>query len=226
MFKKANKFIRGWKYIKDYEGLYEVSTDGKIRSVKNGKYKELKKYKDKYGYENIGLTKNKTQKLYKAHRLVAGAFIPNPENKPHVDHINTIRDDNRVSNLRWVTIKENNNNVLTKEHISNSKKGILKTSETKMKMSKSKTGIERDMETKMKISKSLKGNKSPNARPVYCYEFNYIKLSAVEWEEELNLPKNTVSSCCRGVKKHSGGYHFRWATKKEIEEFKKETTNN
>ena len=60
------------------------------------------------------LFKNNKRKSFKVHRLVATAFIPNTYNKPCIDHINTIKDDNRADNLRWVTQKENNNNALTR----------------------------------------------------------------------------------------------------------------
>ena len=104
-----------WKSIIGYEGLYEVSNMGRIRSLerdtvcKNGKvrhYKEniLKPYKDIYGYFNVYLRKNNKQRIYRVHRLVAIAFIPNIGNKPYIDHINTIKIDNRVENLRWVKL--------------------------------------------------------------------------------------------------------------------------
>ena len=66
------------------------------------------------GYRTVFLSKNKERKLKKIHRLIAEAFIPNPENKPCIDHINTIRHDNRIENLRWATYKENGNNEITK----------------------------------------------------------------------------------------------------------------
>ena len=64
---------------------------------------------DKYGYLSIDLHKNGHRKIHKIHRLVAQAFIPNPENKPTVNHINEIKADNRVENLEWMTYRENNN---------------------------------------------------------------------------------------------------------------------
>ena len=69
---------------------------------------------DKYGYLQVNFTKNGKLYTHKVHRLVAQAFIPNPENKPCIDHVNTIRTDNRLENLEWCTNKENCNNPLTK----------------------------------------------------------------------------------------------------------------
>ena len=113
-----------WKLIKNYEGLYEVSNLGRIRSldklvkgrkgteyIKKGKI--LKQIKHVNGYMKIGLTKDGKRKTFLVHRLVAEAFISNPENKPYIDHINTIKDDNRVENLRWATASENQYNELT-----------------------------------------------------------------------------------------------------------------
>ena len=112
-----------WKSVPNYEGFYEVSNNGQVRSVDRfvqfngtlslvkGKAKNIRL--DTYGYAVVSLSKNGVEKTMKVHRLVAMAFIPNPENKPCIDHVNTIRTDNRVDNLRWVTSKENSNNRLT-----------------------------------------------------------------------------------------------------------------
>ena len=122
-----------WKPVKGYEGLYEISNLGRVKSLSrirpngmNCLYKEriLKKQINKGGYHKVALLKNEGKsKLCSVHRLVAEAFIPNPLNKPCVDHINMIKTDNFVSNLRWVTWKENINNPLTLIYKSKLSKG-------------------------------------------------------------------------------------------------------
>ena len=109
-----------------YKGLYMVSNLGRVKSLHRGKEKIRKKSVDKDGYEVVNLYKDGVLKTYKINRLTALAFIPNPENKPYVDHINTIRADNRVVNLRWVSQKENMSNSVTLERKSgaNNKKVI------------------------------------------------------------------------------------------------------
>ena len=116
-----------WKPIKGFEGLYEVSNMGNVRSldryVMNGnrccllKGKPKKAYFISTGYLMVDLCKNSQRTHYLIHRLVAEAFIPNPSNLPCIDHINTIKTDNMVENLRWCSCKENMNNPLTREHI-------------------------------------------------------------------------------------------------------------
>ena len=103
-----------WKPIKDYEGLYEISNLGRVKSLpRNGTIKTEKILTPNMSgrYARIGL-RDKIKIKYSVHRLVAEAFIPNPNNLPQVDHINGDRYDNRVENLRWVTPSENSQHAL------------------------------------------------------------------------------------------------------------------
>ena len=122
-----------WKDIEGYEGLYQVSNMGNVKSLgryrktkHNGvawlKEKIMKPKIGKNGYYEISLMKNGKHKSHIIHRLVAKAFIPNPENKPCIDHINTNRFDNRIENLRWCTQKENLNNPISVEKQQNDPK--------------------------------------------------------------------------------------------------------
>jgi hypothetical protein len=102
-----------WKDIQGYEGLYQVSNFGNIKSNcrGNGKFKNeriLKLVKTKKGYISVRLLKNKIEKTYLVHRLVGLAFIDNLENKPCINHINGVKTDNNLLNLEWVTYRENN----------------------------------------------------------------------------------------------------------------------
>lgn len=115
-----------WKDIKGYEGLYQVSNQGRIKStprfvdtVMNCRhYKSvlLTPTHNDSGYYVVNLSKNGVVKTHRIHILVAETFLENKENKPCVDHINGIRDDNRIENLRWCTYKENSNFDLAKKH--------------------------------------------------------------------------------------------------------------
>lgn len=99
-----------WRDIKNYEGIYEVSNLGRIKSIsRNGTIKENRILKPNkvMGYSQVGLQKYGTRKYKKIHRLVAEAFIPNPENKKEVNHKDGNKANNCVDNLEWVTTSEN-----------------------------------------------------------------------------------------------------------------------
>ena len=185
-----------WKPIKDYEGLYEVSNLGRVKSLnykRTGKEKILKN-SERNGYLVVSLVKNGKLKQFYVHKLVAEAFILNPENKPCIDHINTIRNDNRIENLRWVTYKENMNNELTKEKLSGENNYNY--------------GKPRSEEIKKKISESQKGGKNPKARGVFCYELNKSWNTSAEASRELNIDSSNITKCCKGKCKSVKGYHF------------------
>ena len=89
------------------KGKYQISSLGRARSFKAGKVKILRPVYDGKGYAYVGIHKDGEQKKIHIHALVAKAFVPNPDNKPFVNHINGIKSDNRVENLEWVTPSEN-----------------------------------------------------------------------------------------------------------------------
>ena len=191
-----------WKDIKGYEGFYQVSNQGRVRSVereicKSNNMKQISKsyilkFEKGKGYNYVHLFKNGTRKRMAVHRLVAIAFIPNPDNKPEVDHINTIKIDNRVENLRWVTPKENMNNPLTKENMSESQKGKSKGKP------KSKESID-----KMAKAKSIKVVQ-------LTLEGELVKIwdSAIKAERESGFDNGNINRCCRGKCKTHKGYKW------------------
>lgn len=136
-----------WKEILGYEGLYQVSNTGRVRSLnyrRTGKTKVIKQSTNKGGYKSVCLYKDGKLKGYSVHRLVALAFIPNPLNLPQVNHIDENPSNNAVWNLEWCTPKYNSNYGNCRKKISEANKG------------KSKHFTE---EHKKKISEAMKGKK-------------------------------------------------------------------
>ena len=98
-----------WKEIDGYEGLYEVSDQGRVKRLKYGKEKILKPWKTHDGYLRVGLRKDCQRKMSLVHRLVADAFIPNPNNLDTINHKDEVKTNNTVGNLEWMSQKDNNN---------------------------------------------------------------------------------------------------------------------
>ena len=195
-----------WKDIEGYEGLYQVSNMGIVRSLphfrKNGRngYLQIGKIIKPMcvrGYQTVSLSKNGKQKIFKIHRLVAEAFIPNPENKPCIDHINTDKTNNRVENLRWVTHKENSNNPLTLKKIINANN----------KPRKYRCGDEHPKPNLGKI-----GILSPSSTPILQFSLNgdFIKRwdSMADIEREMNISHSNLCKCCKYQRKTA--YRFKW----------------
>lgn len=187
------KIMEIWKKIDNFPN-YMISNLGRVKSLNyRGNTKKevlLTPYKNNEGYLGLNLWNNGKCKHYTIHRLVAQAFISNPENKPFIDHINTIRNDNRVENLRWVTSKENRNNPLTLYKIRGDKSchygkfGIL--------------------------------NNNHRIILQYTEDGVFIKEwgSTMDIHRELGIDNSSISKCCRGKYKTAGG--FIWRYKKEL----------
>lgn len=151
------------KHIKDFEN-YTINTKGEVYNTLKGKVKKPQRFKS--GYLFVSLFQDGRNKMFLIHRLVAEAFIPNPQNKPQVGHWDCDRTNNNVENLYWCTAKENMDNPITRQNISESRKGMEFSEEHKKHLSdRAKTkigklnnfyGKKHSEETKQKMSESHK----------------------------------------------------------------------
>lgn len=107
-----------WRDIEGYEGLYQVSNKGRVKSLKYGKERILKSHDNGRGYVDVQLSKDSTRKYIKVHRLVAQAFIPNQNNLSEVNHKDENKKNNCVENLQWMRHIDNCNYGTRNERIS------------------------------------------------------------------------------------------------------------
>lgn len=153
-----------WKPIKDYEDLYMVSNTGLIKSLHWGKEKLLKPVirSNTYQYYFVGLLKDNKRRYFAVHRLVAQAFLPNPNNYEQVDHLDGNKLNNNVNNLEWVSAKENTNRAWSK--------GLAKNSEYQRKISRA-TMLERWKNNNHRKCNGIKRTKEEKRE----YHRNYYK---------------------------------------------------
>ena len=176
-----------WKDIKRYEGFYQVSSWGRVRSL--DRYDSLKHFRKGIilkqqiynGYLYVGLNKNGKIKMYRVHRLVAEAFIPNPLNLPVINHKDEDKTRNNVENLEWSDIYYNNTYNGRSKRI-----GLKIINHPRL----SKTVLQIDKNTNEVIA-----------------EFP----STMEVQRQLGYIHNIISSCCNGKAKSAYGY--KWSFK-------------
>ena len=178
-----------WKDIKGYEGLYQVSNFGEVCS--SYKYKGIQKHLlhkgvNRCGYYIVSLRKDKKDKTYLVHRLVAKAFLPNDTNQPVVNHIDGNKLNNNINNLEWCSHSHN-----TKESF---RLGLSKVNKTML---------------------GKVGGKCPNSVPVNQYTLDGIFIkrwdSSVDAMHYFGLKYNHISKCCRGIRHSYAGYKWRYA---------------
>ena len=213
-----------WKDVVGYEGYYQVSNLGRARSLdriaSNGRKIKGKILSTKVNtppyYPRVSLSVNGKMKLVQVHRLVAQAFVynPDPEHKTQVGHKDESRTNNRADNLEWVTPKENSNMPLHRERVSKANEGKVLSAETKSKISLSQKGKYKGEknpfynkhhtnEAKKKMSDIKKmtyqGGNHPQAKKVVCD--NIVYGSAVEASKALNINRNTLKCWLNGSNK-------------------------
>ena len=208
-----------WKEIPNYEGKYQVSNTGKVRSLnykRTGKTKILKIREDKNGYTVVTLTKNSKKKTYSVHRLVAQAFIPNPNDLPEVNHKDENPANNFYTNLEWCTHEYNINYGTHNEKVSKTLKGKFTGENNPF------YGNHHTEDTKKKMSENhadFKGENNPKygkGKPVLMFtldgEFIRRFECAGDANEYLGKDRNNknIRICARGKSKTAYGYIWKY----------------
>ncbi len=182
-----------WKDIEGYEGLYQVSNTGKVKSLERtvwnsrGFYRTvqeriLKPYDNGKDYLRVELFKEGKGKTYLVHQLVSQAFIPNPNNLPIINHKNEIKSDNRVSNLEWCDYSYNN-----------TYNGKAKKAGKKVAEKRKKPVISVDKESGL----------------IMFWE------STKEASMQLNISTGGICDCLKGRQKSAGGFYWHYASDSE-----------
>lgn len=215
-----------WKPVVGYEGRYEVSSLGRVRSLnyegRKGVVIVRRPTLSNFGYHRIGLIIGKSRKTFMVHRLVAEAFIPNPEGKPFIDHINGVRTDNRVENLRWCTRVENMNFPLALQHKSEATSGERNpmfgkhmSEATKRKVSAKHKANPHPEHLGKYITNAPKGRDSAVARAIdqYTKDGKFVKRwhCMADAAREYGIDPSHLSKCCRGARKTTNGYIWKYA---------------
>lgn len=218
-----------WRDIVGYEGFYQISNLGRVKRLVSHKCKKerlLAITKDlKDGYCRVMLSKESQARRFLIHRLLAEHFIPNPENKPCIDHINGVRDDNRLENLRWCTHLENNNfplSILNKsiaqkalaqneswrKKKSEASKKAMENPELRKRLSEARKNIWRDPEyiRKQRIRKANK--------PVLQFDLdgNFVReyMSINEAHRVTGVSSSSIIRSCKGRNNMAGNYIWRY----------------
>ena len=178
-----------WRDIPNWEGLYQASILGDVRGVLTGKI--LAKSVNNNGYDRVCLSRDGNSRKYLVHILVSKTFMPNPDNKPCVDHINGDRRDNRVENLRWCTQKENCNyeNTRRKMSIAHSGEKALMFGKFGFEHNRSKSVCQ------LSMSGLLVG----------------VFGSMAEAERNTGVKWTAISRVCRNKRRSAGGYIWKYA---------------
>ena len=180
--------VEVWKDIVDYEGKYQVSNMGRVKSLGNNKTKREKILKQKIsncGYHRVGLYKGKKQKWYQVHRLVAMAFVDGYEEGLVVNHIDEDKTNNCAWNLEWVTTTYNNTYNDRHKRAGNSLKGIKRSDETKKKLSKIKS------------------------KKVMCVETEEVFESLTKAGEFIGVTRQAIAHSIK-KEKSCKGYHWQY----------------
>ena len=183
-----------WLTIKHNDN-YEVSNLGNVRSKKRNI--NLKPFTTSNNYLKVKLSKNNKQIDYFVHRLVAQAFIPNPNNLPQVNHKDENKENNRVDNLEWCTHEYNQNYGTKNERLSKKKKGIKWSEEAKQKYRKT-------MKDRGHPMQGRTGKDNPNSKEVMQFslegELLQIWGSINEVERNTDFKCSNISVSCKKKK--------------------------